>query len=219
MKTAQHHPGEDLLWDYYRGALAPGLALVARSHVESCAHCRTDLNLFDAIGGTMLADIKGVEMAENALDLALARIERPDSGDEAVATIALTRPRFLEGIALPDSLTQSVIKGRYWAAPGVWIAPIEIDDAPQGSKLFLMHVKGGMKMPRHTHRGREMTLVLTGRFSDHLGEYVPGDLTVCDEELSHSPHISEDCLCLVAQDASIVPQTWLGRMLQPLANI
>ena len=219
MTTAHHHPGEDLLWDYYRGALAPGLALAVATHLELCGHCQTDLKLFDAIGGALLDEIPDAPMSDNALDLALARIERPEAEPEAVT---VKRPAFLEGFELPESLKQATIKDRYWAAPGVWMAPVELTDAPKGSKTFLMHVKAGMAMPAHTHRGMEITVMLAGRYSDNKGTYTRGDFSLCDDDDDHHMPMmddGEDCLCLVAQEAAIVPQSFWAWALQPFARI
>lgn len=221
MSSVHHHPGEDLLWDYYRGAASPGLALVVRTHLEGCAACRSDMQMFDGIGAAMMAQAEGVAVSDNALDLALARIERPEMVQPAAEKAQVRHPAFLEGFELPDSLKALVIRDRYWAAPGVWMAPVEIGPQPKGERTYLMHVPAGMTMPQHTHRGLETTVVLKGRFSDHNGEYRVGDMAVCTPEDSHSPAISadQDCLCLIWQDAAIIPQTWLGRLLQPFARI
>lgn len=217
MNTVHHHVSEDLLWDYHRGALPAGLRLTVATHLELCPHCRADAAVFDAVGGALLDDIEGVAMSDNALDLALARIERPE---EPAKPVAKPQREFLAGFDLPDTVNAAHVKARYWAAPGVWMAPIHVDDAPKGSKTFLMHVKAGMTMPEHTHRGPEVTLVLKGRFSDVYGEYSKGDFALCADEHSHSPAIlDEDCLCLVWQQAAIVPKTWLGKLLQPFARI
>ena len=219
MSSVAHHPGEDLLWDYHRGALAAGVGLAVGTHLDLCAHCRSEMRLFDAIGGAMLEVIEPVEMSASALDLALARIERPEP--EASRQIRI-RPAFLAAIDLPPALNDADIRDRYWAAPGVWMAPVDVPDAPKGSKTYLMAVKAGMVMPEHTHRGREITVMLKGRYSDHKGSYGRGDFATCDDsDQHHSPAMdaSEDCLCLVAQDAPIVPQSFLAWALQPFARI
>ncbi len=221
MSSVHHHPGEDLLWDYYRGAASPGLALVVRTHLAACAACRADMHTLDGIGAAMMAQAEGVAMSDNALDLALARIERPEASTPVPEKSEARQPAFLEGFELPDSLKTLVIKDRYWAAPGVWMAPVEIGPQPKGERTYLMYVSAGMTMPQHTHRGLETTVVLKGRFSDHNGEYRVGDMAVCTPDDSHAPAIpaDEDCLCLIWQDAAIIPQTWLGRILQPFARI
>ena len=215
-----YHPSEDVLWDYYRGALKPGLALVVRSHLELCPHCRADVALFDAVGGAMLDTIEGVAMADNALALALARIERPET--PARAGPARKAPAFLDGVALPRALGDARIGNRYWVAPGVWLARVEPADAGRERHFtYLLRVPPGMAMPQHTHRGRETTVVLSGGFKDDSHSYGAGDFVCCDETDTHSPQTEadEDCICLIAHEAPIVPLTWLGRLLQPFARI
>ena len=225
--STHHHPTEDVLWDYYRGALTPGLGLVVRSHLELCPHCRGDIALFDAVGAAMLEVVEGVTMADNALDLALARIERPEAAPAAPAKPRLKAPAFLEGIALPETLKNVRIRGRTWVAPGVWLARVDVPGARNDKNgrhkdlTYLLHVPPGMAMPEHTHRGRETTVVLKGRFSDDRGTYNVGDFTCCDDEHCHSPAVAADgdCICLISQEAPIVPMTWLGKVLQPFARI
>ena len=144
MNSVHHHVSEDLLWDYHRGALPSGLRLAVATHLELCPHCRADTAVFDAVGGVLLDEVEGVAMSDSALDLALARIERPE---EPVKRTAKPQREFLAGFELPDTVKAARIANRYWAAPGVWMAPIHVDDAPKGSKTFLMHVKAGMTMP------------------------------------------------------------------------
>lgn len=218
----RHHPAEDVLWGYYRGALKPGLALVVRSHLDLCSHCRSDLALFDAIGAALLDEADGVAMADNALDLALARIERPEMPVSRPAKTVHKAPAFLDGVALPQALKDMRIRGRTWVAPGVWLARVDVPGAGNDRNLtYLLHVPPGMAMPEHTHRGRETTVVLKGRFSDDKGTYEVGDFAFCDDEDCHSPAVAVDgdCICLIAQEQPIVPRTWLGRVLQPFARI
>ena len=221
MSTA-HHPGEDLLWDYFRGALAPGLRLSVATHLDLCPQCRADMQLFSAVGSAMLNEIEGVAMSESALDLALARIERPDNARPDPVVKSVKQPAFLNGFELPESLKQVRVKNRYWVAPGVWLAPVNLPEAAKGAKTYLMYVKAGMAMPHHTHRGREITVMLQGTYVDHKGRYERGDFAICDDsDDRHNPVMEGDvdCLCLVAQEAAIVPQTWLGWLLKPIARI
>lgn len=215
-----YHPSEDVLWDYYRGALKPGLGLVVRSHLSLCPHCRNDIALFDGIGGVLLDEVEGVAMADNALDLALARVERPEAAPVPVKARPKT-PAFLDGIDLPEALKDARVRGRTFVAPGVWLARVDAPGAKPDHLTYLLRVPPGMAMPEHTHRGRETTVVLSGGFKDARHSYGVGDFVCCDEADRHSPETEadEDCICLIAQEQPIVPLTWLGRLLQPFARI
>lgn len=217
MTSINHHLDEVILLDYHRGRLNAGQSLLVETHLEMCPHCRTSLRLFDAIGASMLEEVVPVDMADDALELALARIERPEEAPEP--RVAPELPAYLKGIDLPESVRAAAFKPRYWGAPGVWMAHL---DAPRDGRglTYLMHVKGGMQMPVHDHQGLEMTLVLTGCFSDDRGAYHPGDCVSCEAGDHHSPLIAaDDCLCLIAANAPIAPRTLLGKLLQPFARI
>lgn len=60
-------------------------------------------------------------------------------------------------------------------------------------------------MPRHTHRGNEMTVVLAGGYSDNGVSYGPGDFSLKDGDDHHQPRVDDDgvCLCLVVLDAPV----------------
>jgi putative transcriptional regulator len=67
----------------------------------------------------------------------------------------------------------------------------------------------------------ELTLVLSGAFSDATGEYRRGDLQEADEDLQHRPHAApgEDCICLAVTDAPLRFRSLAARMVQPLLGI
>jgi putative transcriptional regulator len=228
MAKIAHHPDELVLFDFYNGRLSPGQALVISAHLEVCDTCRSSFALYDHIGAMLLDEVMPQSMREDALDLALARIDRPapervgpksGSGSKAPLSSSDIAP-YLEGIDLPQSLKEAKFKKRYWGAPGVWLAQLDTQ-SNDGSKTYLMHVAKGIKMPEHDHQGMEMTLVLNGEFSDHNGTYKPGDLIICEAGHHHSPAIAmeQDCLCLISALAPIAPKTILGKLLQPFARI
>ncbi len=227
-----HHPSELTLIDYARGNLSFGHSLVIGAHLESCAACREAADqlsfVADSVAGAFLDDEMPVAMADEALAYALARIERPlplaaepAAGLSASETKAVEVPAFLEGIRLPAGLDVSTLGKRHWAAPGVWIAPIGPMKPSDGSRLYLMRVAPGMKMPRHDHNGTERTLVLKGSFSDNTGTYRCGDLAELDEGHEHSPHIGGDetCICLIASDGPLRTRTLIGHLLRPFTHI
>jgi putative transcriptional regulator len=78
----------------------------------------------------------------------------------------------------------------------------------------LLRIRAGASVPRHGHRGREFTLVLSGGFSDHRGRYGPGDLSVADSALIHTPmaDADQDCYCLAVVDGSLRLAGPIGRM-------
>ena len=210
-----HHLDDEIIWDFVCHKLEFGENLVVRTHIALCAECAKTLAVFEAAGGTLLDEIDGIAMNDDALDLALARIELKES--------EITKPKISKteafGFDLPSTLSGIEIKKRHFLGPNVWIAPIE--ERKDKSQTYLLWIKGGQDILPHTHTKREMTLVLHGGFKDGENSYNAGDFVVCDDNISHAPIMlaDEDCLCLVYQDGPIRPQTILGHLLKPFARI
>jgi len=213
MTNPKHHPDESLLFDYGSGSLARCARLVVSGHLAVCATCRRAVADVEEVGGALLNTLPAAVLRPDALDLALARIERPPPR----VTLAPT-PRS-DWIAAPPEALEAARTRRRWGAPGVWVAPIT--RGPGKSRSYLLGVAAGMSMPRHTHRGSEMVCVLTGAYRDGDTIHGPGDFACSDETVEHQPHITGDreCVCLVAAENALVPRDWVGRLFQPIVGI
>jgi putative transcriptional regulator len=80
----------------------------------------------------------------------------------------------------------------------------------------LIHVRAGRRLPQHTHEGSELTLVLTGAFSDTQGRYARGDIAFADGAIDHSPRVDDDadCLCFAVTDAPLRLTGPVGRLIE-----
>lgn len=215
MNSVHHHPNEDLLLSYHKGELPFAHSIVIGAHIENCPYCQKELSLLDEIGASYFDKEDEIALDDNALDLALARIERPCEN-----VPEFKKPNYFGETELPSIVKSLGLKKRYWAAPGVWIAPIDIESDKDGMAYF-MYAKKGLEMPRHMHDGLEFTQVLSGSLSDHSGNYKVGDFMSAEGEYDHSPLIGsdEDCLCIIATEKPIKPLTIVGKLLQPFARI
>jgi putative transcriptional regulator len=88
---------------------------------------------------------------------------------------------------------------------------------PGGAKVRLMRIRAGVSMPQHTHKGREMTLVLAGGFTDDTGHFLRGDLSLTDGTVDHVPTADDDgdCVCLAVTDAPLRLTGPIGRLFNP----
>ena len=75
--SVAHHPSDGVIAQYAAGTLADGPSLVAAAHLERCGHCRARVKLFEAVGGALIEELPPATMNDDALALALAKIERP----------------------------------------------------------------------------------------------------------------------------------------------
>jgi putative transcriptional regulator len=215
MTLPTHHPSDETLLDFARGALSPGRSLVLRAHLGVCPACRASVRLAEAVGGALLGDLEPAEMAPDALDQALARIERPPASP---ATPAVRAPA--DWITVPADVLVAAARRKRWAAPGVWVAPVT-RDRKTGERSYLLGIGRGIAVPKHSHRGVEMTCVLTGAYTERGNTHGAGDFAEVDEAVEHRPRVTMDgeCVCLIAADNALVPRDLLGWIMQPLVRI
>ena len=62
-----------------------------------------------------------------------------------------------------------------------------------------MRARPGVRVPAHTHGGREATLVLAGEMRDGAQVLGRGDVALADERHDHAPEIvgATTCICLL----------------------
>lgn len=82
----------------------------------------------------------------------------------------------------------------------------QLSDDASGMQASLMRVDAGRVMPRHTHTGRELTLILGGSMLDRDVTYCRGDVVEADETTRHRPRagVGEDCVCLAVLEGDVV---------------
>jgi putative transcriptional regulator len=217
MNTIKHHPSDALLVDYASGAMGPAQTMVIAAHVHACPRCRDQVTAAEAMGGALLDSLPDAGLSAGALDRALARLEL--SAPEPSPTAWAPAPQPADWIKVPTEVAVAATRKR-WLAPGVWMAPV--DAGTSGGPLsYLLRVGARLRMPVHTHRGSELTLVLKGAFRDGRDTFGAGDLAEADDSVEHSPAIlgREECVCLVACDNRLVVKEWLGKVVQTYAGI
>jgi putative transcriptional regulator len=208
-----HHVTQELLVDYASGALAEAAAILVASHLVFCPVCRGELAEAEALGGALLGQAEPVAMAPQALDRVLARLDRPEPPEPAPIAGLPGLPRPLArhiGRPLESLAWRSLI-------PGLQMFPLQVAG---GDKICLLRIKPGRGMPRHTHGGNEMTLVLGGSYSDRLGEFQRGDVAILDDTVDHRPVAGRhgDCICLAVTDAPLKLTGPIGRLFRPFVN-
>jgi putative transcriptional regulator len=213
--SIRHHPTEVVLAGYASGALADGPSLAVSAHLDRCAACRGRVALFEQVGGALLADTAEAQMEDDALALALARIERPEPVRPANRPVAAAPA----GLHLPSALARRGVGSRRWVGPGIWVAPVR-SNTPDGWRTYLLRAPRGAAAPHHGHHGPEFTAVLQGAFIDEGGVYGPGDFAESGEGLEHHPTVHGDlpCICLISGRGG-VRATGILRLIQPLIGV
>lgn len=210
-----HHPSDALLLSYASGGLAEGFGVVIASHLEMCAVCRADVAVWEHFGGALLEQSQPQPMRDDALDLALARLDTEGNHP--------TERRHLSDDGLPSALSAYLpegLAGLKWRGlgRGVKQAILPVEGA---ASLRLLSIPPGLRVPDHGHGGLELTLVLQGAFQDGARRFGPGDMEIADETLEHHPEAldTEPCLCLAATDAPLRLRGMIPRLAQPFLKI
>jgi putative transcriptional regulator len=168
---------------------------------------------YESIGGAVLDDMPEAEIAEDSLEQTLARIAgtTPQAPRKPARGIF---PTPLQDIVGGD---KDAVK---WKPLGMG-AKQAVICADGDATARLLYIPAGQTMPRHSHRGMEMTLVLQGAFRDEEGVFARGDIEVADHEVDHSPiaEPGEDCICLIATDGRLKFTGLLPRIAQPFFGI
>ena len=192
-----HHPDDSLLVEYAAGSLDEAKALLVATHLALCPACRSAVRSGEA-ASAVLAFAEGEEpVAAAPPDVSGAAVEAPPA--QAVLTSGLAVPEPLRGYLGAPVATLGwapVLKGmREYALP----------EFAGRATVRLLAIEPGRRMPRHTHEGQELTLVLQGSFADSTGSYGKGDVATADASIEHQPQAGagELCLCLAVEDAPL----------------
>lgn len=213
--SPHHHPSAAVLADYAAGALADGPGLVVSAHLEHCPRCRAEVRLYEGVGGVLIDDLPPATMDDDALALALARIERPAT----VRRDSVTLRQGPEALALPRAVARRGVGPRRFVAPGVWVAPIP-SRQPDGWRTYLLRAPAGVAMPHHDHNGPEFTVLVRGAYIDDTIRYAEGDFAESGPGQDHNPQAERDgpCICLISGQGGIKASGWV-RLLKPLLGV
>ena len=196
MTTIRHHPDSATLMSFAAGALAEPLSAACSAHLSMCAQCRGELRDMELVGAALL----GSTSAPAPRVRAPARPPEPSADERAL----------YDSGGISDALSTPIAK-RYglaldqipWKrlAPGVWQHRLELSPGAEG-ELYFIKLAPGCRLPLHGHTGAELTVVLTGAFTDASGEFRRGDMQEIDNSIEHQPvgDREEGCICLVAAE-------------------
>ena len=211
-----HHLSDEFLVEYANGSLPSPEALVVGSHLAICAECRDRVETFETVSAVLLEDGAVEAVSPDALDAVLAKIDSPEEEDSA-PLIEFDRDT-LEVIPPPlRTYLAGSLSDLDWKRTGRGIEEASLVSEDE-VRVSLLRIRAGQKVPSHTHRGEEFTLVLSGGYADGDDHYGKGDVCLADSAKDHAPIADSDgpCLCLTVRNGP----TWLtgpiGRFPNPV---
>lgn len=209
MTADKHEAFSELYSAYAAGCLDPAFALLVETQAALRGDVRQSIDLSETIAGVFLErEAKSVLSGLSAED-ALARIDALASAveDRTLAAIRAACGAMDELVALPEPVRSHAIEaagGEGWQFAGPGIRRMALDVGGE-AETELYRIDPGATVPRHTHAGREFTLVIAGGFTDETGSYGPGDLTVKGPDDTHRPvgDPGEACYALAVRDGGL----------------
>ena len=209
---------EALLLDYAAGTLDPAEEMIVAAHLTLSPDSRRFVAACEAIGGAMVAqDCDPAELSPGCLDSLLAKIDCLEVLCEERAAPAGCCIECCDPIPAPIARLFPE-EGRHrlkWkrAFDGMRFVAGRVEGSD--GRIRLIRADPGFIMPRHVHRGLEITLVLDGAIEDESGRYVRGDLFVMEDGSSHEQVADRDagCLCFAVNAGSVRFPGILSRLL------
>jgi putative transcriptional regulator len=234
MSPIEHHPEDDTLHSYAAGALPAALALVVGCHLQFCPQCRSKVRAGESLGGLLMSALSPQALSERARANILQRLELQEvlvetqalanSDDIEIASPVVDIKEVGKLGSMPFLLQKLLKEHDFDALP--WKKTIApglkqiVVDCGEG-RAQLLRIAAGRKMPVHSHSGSELTLILSGGYSDALGQFNAGDVADLEGSAEHQPvaDSDRDCICLVGMDSPVVFKGLVARLIQPLVGL
>ncbi len=210
-----HHLSEDLLLSYAAGNLAEGWSLAVATHLALCGQCRKRLAVAEAAGGQLLETLERAPVEAGSWAAVRNRLGTPDPVAPVVQPKTAVLPKPLRDYVGGDVDTIR------WKALGKGAAQMRLKTGDGETQVRLLRIPAGKPVPEHSHRGRELTVVLSGAFHDGTTLFARGDIEDADDSIQHIPTATEDadCICLAVTESPLRFRSWVVRALQPILGI
>ena len=211
-----HHPDTRLLNEFASGALPLAQSVCVSLHLKYCDQCQRNHRRLQQLGAAMFE-----KLAPQTIDASLLQSVMSQLDEEP--PLSYTRASD-DGDDYP-ALVQRLMDGDYdqldWDRVNADLRISRLRTGDRDNEFALYHIKAGGSIPKHTHRGTELTLVLDGSFSDEEGVYHEGDFLMRDAENVHTPTAARtgDCICVGVLDAPIRFTQWNYRPLNPFLKL
>ncbi|TDH36071.1 transcriptional regulator [Pseudohoeflea suaedae] len=181
---------ETLMARYVAGSLPAPVRVLIATHLAMKPESRAMCEALESLSGAELSDLQGVALEDR--DGMLARILASEP------PAAVEKRRKDRDTVFPAPLVDFLgfdLADVPWKTrlPGYKIHDMGIID---GIGVNLFNFRPDRAAPSHTHHGLELSLVLSGGFTDVFGHYLPGDISVADPDVDHRPQADPGEPCI-----------------------
>ena len=210
-----HHLSDECLLEYAAGSLPEAESLIVASHLAMCGDCRQQLELLEEVGAVLLEDGEVENISDDSYEAVMAKIAAPlgeepsrriEFGEDTLRLIPAPLRGYLDGD----------LSKLQWKRSGRGIEEVSLKH--QGdTRISLLRIRPGQKIPSHTHSGEEYTLILDGGYTDGDAHFGQGDVSHLDGTVDHAPVADpgRPCLCLSVRTGPPRLTGIVGRILNP----
>ena len=215
---SSHTLTDEWILSYAAGSLNEGQSLLVACQLAFHPALQQAVRDAESIGGILLEGLADANIAPDAFDRLLARLDQAGSVEDSFDKA----PRHIED--MPDPLA-AYVGGGYdtlrWRLLGPGLRQALLWTGPQREKAWLLRGEGARVIPEHGHSGEEWTLVLKGAYEARGERFVAGDIEMADPSVHHMPALdpSEECICLAYTSGRIQPKSPLVRLMQPFIGL
>ena len=207
-----------MLLDYATGALSRPLELLVETHLAMNEKSSRSMRMLMQLGGILLEDSEPVSLSEGALKNVMAQLGELDKETNELFSKTSAQTEWL-----PHPIVKYVPKpncNQSWRRAGIGILETDINFGEAGGNAKIYRIRPGTAVPIHSHTGAEVTLVLSGGFTDETGSYGPGDIAIQEPGSEHQPVADADgeCMVLAVNEGEIRLTGPIGRVLNLLVN-
>ena len=206
---------ESLLIDYASGSLPLALEVLVESHISMNPSSARSIRMLLQIGGALIENSEPISMSEGSFEKLMDEIESGQE-EELVRSVVSN-----DNDKLPLPLRNYVSEDNFsknWRRIGIGLSEQTVDFGDEYGNAKLYRIAPGCGVPSHSHDGNEVSLVLSGGFTDEYGTYGPGDISIQETGAVHKPVADADgeCIVLAFNEGPIVLTGPVGRLLNML---
>lgn len=209
------HPNSAMLNAHLAGTLPLSLTVAVSAHIEMCAQCQEAVQELEAQLSRQLwqeADVEPVDFGDMLQSILAEPPETLQVADKPAPIIEVAAKQY----QLPGAF--SLFHGLKWSGFGALSRARVISDENE-VRASLLHLDKGGSIPKHQHKGYELTLLLDGSFSDENDTYHKGDFIYLQGAVEHTPFSRKGCLCYAVQNGPIHFVKGVSKVLNPLAGL
>lgn len=214
--VTRFHPELDLITEFAAGSLPLAQSACVSLHITHCRHCQQTAGQLADLGANLFEAQEPMPVDDTLLHAVLARLD-----EEKPLEYANKKSSEKDTPAILQRLMRGDFSDLSWKNIGATLRISYLKTGDPDHEVALYHIRAGGRIPEHTHRGTEMTLILEGGFSDANGSYHKGDFLVRRADDVHAPTAlqSEDCICLAVLDAPLKFTDWKFRWMNPFLKL